>query len=584
MESGLYLKFVVCFIMAATPATDDLDAFLTLLESKVKGPFSSLELPKAISIAASRDQVPPTEFLRKLSQVIQKTDKITQVRLLIGLLGLDPDTNDHDDEEGSNNNTDAQIYQILQKTQGAKLSEEWVRIVASLVQGIMFVEATPEDEQQDHDDAVRPCQGEEATKLLVKTCSEILQRIEKVERETNYESDDDTDDKDIEGARQRALDKADAEPTLAPYRYALLNPQLLQMVIPETKSSTKSPHFTINHDCKILSIDEEMEQTKAHEEKEHASNVGLVRTTTAAGTNNPKSSKDAATPSFPGFRSTTKTATSANQKLASARPKSSMFMPRKPGQKPVMAKKTILHTRKAGAAQALLAKGRNRTAAAASSTTAKVSAIAGVRGRATASKLGNNRSKMRMLDVSEVQDLKAKEQQREEMATGGGGRSKKALLMAMAGQKRKAGATADEPKAVRPKQEDTSDTVKDPSSKTASTDVASAALAAYQAQMAGAQKQQPSSSSNDTGAKQDWQQMLQERSNRLSEQDRERVQQFFQDRFNPTPDQPTYKMKLHEEKLVDPNTNLPVKETYYLELDYRTFTSTQSKKIKRYQK
>jgi hypothetical protein len=60
------------------------------------------------------------------------------------------------------------------------------------------------------------------------------------------------------------------------------------------------------------------------------------------------------------------------------------------------------------------------------------------------------------------------------------------------------------------------------------------------------------------------------------------VQQFFVDRFNPTPAAPTYKMKLHEERTTDAKTSEPVKETYYLELDYRTFTSKQSKKVKRY--
>lgn len=87
---------------------------------------------------------------------------------------------------------------------------------------------------------------------------------------------------------------------------------------------------------------------------------------------------------------------------------------------------------------------------------------------------------------------------------------------------------------------------------------------------------------NSNNHSQDWQMLLQTRSNKLSIQDRFRVQKFFVQRFNPTPDQPVYKMKLHEERTTDPQTGQAMKETYYLELDYTTFTSKQSKKIKRY--
>jgi hypothetical protein len=64
--------------------------------------------------------------------------------------------------------------------------------------------------------------------------------------------------------------------------------------------------------------------------------------------------------------------------------------------------------------------------------------------------------------------------------------------------------------------------------------------------------------------------------------DRLRVQQFFVNHYNPTPEITKYKLKLHEERTTDPNTGEPVKETYYLELDYTNFTSQQSKKTKRY--
>jgi hypothetical protein len=133
------------------------------------------------------------------------------------------------------------------------------------------------------------------------------------------------------------------------------------------------------------------------------------------------------------------------------------------------------------------------------------------------------------------------------------------------------------------------------------TALASAALLAYQSKITAATKNEyitpavkdteesaPASGIASSGinfAKQlDWRQLLHEKSNLLSPQDRVRVQQFFEERFNPSsnPADQIYKMKLHEERITDPETGERVKDTYYLELNYDTFTSKQSKKRKRY--
>ena len=79
---------------------------------------------------------------------------------------------------------------------------------------------------------------------------------------------------------------------------------------------------------------------------------------------------------------------------------------------------------------------------------------------------------------------------------------------------------------------------------------------------------------------QSWRQLL-DKSNKLSSEDRFRVEQFFNDRFNPTPGVMVYKMKLNEEKTLDPETGQIVKETLYLELDYDTFGCKQLRKIKK---
>ena len=71
------------------------------------------------------------------------------------------------------------------------------------------------------------------------------------------------------------------------------------------------------------------------------------------------------------------------------------------------------------------------------------------------------------------------------------------------------------------------------------------------------------------------------KSNKLGSADRSRVERFFSDRFNPTPDQMTYKMKLNEERSTDAETGQSIKETLYLELDYSTFGYKKTRKIKK---
>ncbi len=76
---------------------------------------------------------------------------------------------------------------------------------------------------------------------------------------------------------------------------------------------------------------------------------------------------------------------------------------------------------------------------------------------------------------------------------------------------------------------------------------------------------------------------LLEKSNKLSADDRFRVEQFFTNRYNPTPEITIYKMKLNEEKTFDPSTNQTIKETLYIELDYTTGEFKKLKKIKKSQ-
>jgi hypothetical protein len=478
----------------------DLDAFLTQIEAKLRAPFAAL-LDKALP---EQD-----DYLSHLAAVLPRAEKVTQLRVLLGLLAWEPSV-EHD----------PLLKEIVQAAQVAPVYEEWVRVLAGIVEEMLF----GEDESE---------RGEGNEMHLKKTCLEILDRLRKLEATT----DDDNAPVD------------DADPLFVPFRYHLLPPQLLQSVLPE---ASVHAHFQINNEAEILQMDARVELEKAKEEHEHP-RMG------AAPNGVPPASAGTATTVRPDMAPTQR------KPAAAARPKSSMFLPStKPRAVAVgtAAKPTGLHQRKA--ALSLVMKGRRGGGAAARAVPNRTAEP----GRAVAA----TKSKMKMIDVAEVQGLeqsKAKPQ----ATPDGAGRGRKSIL---AGKKRPHPDT-ETPRTVEPATKAPVVQAPAPNEPAAGAgDLASAALLAYQQQAALPRRDSVKAK------QQDWRELLQQRSNRLSEDDRRRIQQFFVDHANPTPELTTYKMKVHEERTTDAKTGQAVKETYYLELDYTNYTSTQTKKVKRY--
>ena len=619
----------------------DLDVFLTAIESKLRTPFSSLELAKAVQNASLRSSSnnsnnanghstsstsAAAEYLDRLSQVLHRTDKITQLRILVGLMNI----NSCDaSRQRQQHQQDESINRILTQAQEAPLYDDWVRVIAGIVQGIMFDESDEDSagheqhqaEDEDYEGEARAtttsCRGKEANDLLEKMCKAIIDQVCELEQATTSAA------AAADGA-ESSEETADADPTFAPFRYALLHSDLLHQAIPETKEHA---YFQINESASILHMDAKLDRSKVQEEKEHnMSLAGNLKGTSKSAAATAASSASTA-PTFPGFRSSsTKTAAAATAAAGKARPKSSMFLAPK---KPTAVTRTALHTRKKGAAQALVGKGRSRlvtgkqgtTAAGRGGTTAttatttaaggtktsllgtttsrsSTTTTATVRGRALNATTA--RSKMKMIDVQEVQGLAEEQKEREGKVVDASSSKKKSS--SLLGQKRKAAG----PAAIEPKAKKAATTAAaaagsaaagpapaTPAATTTDGALVSAALSAYQSQVAAAASNTstkpkppppppPAAPTPPATKQQDWREMLKEKSNRLSAEDRFRIQQFFNEKFNPTPDQPTYKMKLHERRTTDPKTGEPVKETFYLELDYTNFTSKQSKKTKRY--
>jgi hypothetical protein len=577
---------------ASAAAAAAADAFLTALESKLRQPFSSVEVPKAISDAAS---------IRLLQQVLSRAQKVTQLTVLTGLLGMvvveDDDDRHRDDDddaaavEAATVNKDPEkddIRSIITMAQQAPEYEEWVRVIAGIVQGVMYSNNSNtnnnnggggDEQQQQQQQQQRPA-GEEATQMLASTCREIIDKVRSVQRDTAV-VDEDAD---------FLLQQDDIDPMFAPYWQSLLNKPLSPPHQSLLLGGNHHHHFVVNETADILHLDDKIEEAKSKEEAAHDQNLTAVRGTTTGPhhgtTGNGSSSSSAtklkaavtgktavvaapATAHFPGFRSTSTAA--KNKPAVVQRPKSSLFIPSK---KPVTARhtagkggaagktavaatttgdagaannntnKTLIRKRKPGAAQALLAKGRKGAAGRAGT------------GAATAV------SRMKMIDVTESKE-KLEEQQQQHLllnskSSTGPGR-KRALPPPLA-------AASPETK----KSKNAPATTEQPHSSLASPP--------HQQQ----QQQLP------LRKVEDWRTILAEHCNKITDADRERVRQFFEDRVNPTPHDPrlaqnnhVYRLKLHEEQSVE-EAGTTVKVTYYLNLDYTNFTSKQTKKRKEY--
>jgi hypothetical protein len=591
--------------------TVDLDTFLTQIESKLRGPFSSLDLTKAVSACVLSGANVASQYLSNILEVLPRAEKVTQLRTLIGLLGLEP-ADDHN----------YAIEQILEAAQVAPFYEEWVRIIAGLVQGILFEEMIVRDEESivESPESASPVEKNEVNQLLDKTCAEIIDRVQKLDRMTSI----------VDEETEHLLTQSDVDPLFAPYRYNLLSPSLLQSVLPESVSHC---HFLINQTAEILNVDSKLEMEKAKEEQEHQL-TGCISDKSVSSFATKKSTcfvepNGSSSPDF------------ERRKQPASRPKSSsMFIPSKPppgGMRSVVgatgqlkpAVKPLLHQRKAGAAQSILAKGRRGrmmglggTAKASETAVNSPPPAPSLSVRRTAvtslpSSRGVQKSKMKMIDVTEVQGLESKKQQdvaaaplaqkgRKSQILSGKKRSnptsssdvvadknsrlkKTDASRTPAGKPDRVSPSGNELPVISPK-ENAAVVVAPLHVATGAGELASAALLAYQSQKAPVNPA-PVPATTETHRdgtahktkQQDWRQLLQQRSNRLSDKDRSRIQQFFVDRFNPTPEQSTCKIKLHEERTVDAKTGKSLKETYYLELDYENSTSTQTKKVKRYE-
>jgi hypothetical protein len=109
-------------------------------------------------------------YLENVCAVLPRAEKVTQLRLLVGLLGLEQSME-----------TDRAIQKILTTAQQAPLFDEWTRIVSGLVESILFdgtcIEGEGHVESENDNDTLS--KKREARELLEKTCAEIIAKVRK---------------------------------------------------------------------------------------------------------------------------------------------------------------------------------------------------------------------------------------------------------------------------------------------------------------------------------------------------------------------------------------------------------------------
>ena len=683
---------------SATPASSggkpgvDLDPFLSLVESRLRNPYSSLELSRLLtsskttsahqhhvsssSAGASADTgadavSKEADNVILLGKVFDRMVKPVKLRSIVGLMGLEGSAGGGagsavggiTSSSAGNENLNNAIWDILSRasaedtggdgavmedaavsgatndvTGQPDVEDEWVRVLASLVQSAMFYKDEPQEEK------------ERCTKHLEDVAKGIIRKVceraeASIEAEASSEGGETNTSTPASGSTST---RANLDPMhFVPQSLALLSPSDVKVCIPESASNTD---FTVNIDAPILKVDADVEQSRADEETKELENRerthrmaqqqqklqgigtggasaggrgrGVGGRAGAAGRGIPSRSalgagrggrglgrQSAAGPDTASLfiRSKKPTASTATLGRGTARALlgrgrgatgpgggrgaagagrgrgmgrgsaaaavgKSLGVPTK---KPIAMGNTS--KRLGGKAAAAMSGSGGATApgvgavggAAASST---LKGRAGRAMKASASGVGG-RSKMMMIDSAEVEKLnKEKQAAAAEDTAQTSGKSRKRKIMEAAAAEEAAKRSKSITGTAVPS------APAEPSPQQASVAVEPPAAAAAPVTNVPPVATKAAASVPGSAAVPDG---LLAKSNKLSTADRSRVERFFSDRFNPTPDQTTYKTKLNEERSTDAETGQSIKETLYLELDYMTFGYKKTRKIKK---
>lgn len=588
---------------------EDLDAFLVLIESRLRADWTSPDLSRiiasqgtssrgtgnALTTLPSGNPSSPSKFLRLIKKVFHSAAKPIKLRALMSVLGLESDRavlssssssltqstligasshvmsqEDEPDVDLDGKKTDKIIWQLLQKAEND--DEMWVRVLAGILRGMMF-KSSSEDANIEEVDAVNhyentTCRGKTAEEELKKITNEIMQSV----RETAKEASANLQEAEESHNELSVLVGKDCCPSFAPMRYSLLSADTIRSVLPE---ADKNLHFKANIEASIFKVDAEIEEKRAEEESKET-NI-QKRTNLTSVKSNISSDKASAVGRRPvngNPAASNGTGNRADLAMLTGRggrgrfangvgrggrggrdSGASLFRPSNNGlagrasrgRGAPLAGRSGTLSRLAGTGRATAAAGK---APLARRVPGSKQALLNSSARGT----GGDSSKMKMIDVSEVQGLNRAQQVREQLTTK---EARKRKLMEDA----KASGLRKEKKV--------------------------SALTAIKGGNGGATT---GATTNNNGTHNSWESLL-EKSNKLSDDDRQNIRQFFEQRkLNPTSqlvrpegtdESGVWRCKLNEDKTTDPQTGELVKETLYLDLDFNTLGYKKTRKIKK---
>ncbi|KAL7493008.1 hypothetical protein ACHAWT_002452 [Skeletonema menzelii] len=595
---------------------EDLDAFLVLIESRLRADWTSPDLSRIIASQGSKSSrtgagnalttLPsgnpssPSKFLRLIKKVFHLAAKPIKLRALMSVLGLESDRAvssssnhsaligtsypmpSHDDSAGDldGKKTDKIIWELLQKAETD--DDEWVRVVAGILRGMMFKSSSGNgDAEPVNHHEHSSCRGSIAEEELKKIAHEIIQSVREAAKRATAEKEDakcsllkqnnDESNHDASDGKDEALSTyligKDSCPSFAPLRYSLLPKDTIRHILPEADDN---PHYKANMDAAIFKVDAEIEQKRAEEESKETnlqkrtnftngkSNIASAGKVATVGEQQPTTGKPASsvtgnradTAMLVGRASRGRFSNGIGRGGRGGRDSgASLFRPSNGlassgrgmrGRGGALAGRSGTLSRFAGAGRGAAAAAAGKVPLARRVPGSKQALLNSARGTGGA-------SKMKMIDVSEVQGLSTAQREREQLSTK---EARKRKLMEDA----KASGLRKEKKARSPN--------------------------------AGATNSVAGSSSE---SRQNWESLL-EKSNKLSDEDRQNIRLFFENRtINPansltrppaTDESGVWRCKLNEEKQTS-ETGEMVKETLYLDLDYNTLGYKKTRKIKK---
>mmetsp|Transcript_27950 Transcript_27950/g.60864 ORF Transcript_27950/g.60864 Transcript_27950/m.60864 type:complete len:661 (+) Transcript_27950:90-2072(+) len=628
----------------------DLDPFLTVLETRLRNPYSSFDLVRALdqystpSHASPAKDSDPTgagrsvgqaDNVQLLGRLFSRMAKSVKLRAIVGLMGLEPQPAPAPKGEQKEELNDARsvldnaLWKLLSSTEctdvdaaegshgfgGAHLAieDEWVRVLSDVVRRVLFVASDIDSAADDRPDGAStstgsasrteaqaapvvglrlPCKGQTFSNAADKIVSEICTSAT--------------------CSAQQVIRNGDPTVLFGPESFVLLPSAEVEKFVPE---AVINPHFAVNMMSRAMKVDVESEFRRAEEEHlkdaedlERKQRVGTQSGQTAlvsakvgglsgvptarsglganatgtTGKDIPKNGGRLGQDTASLFVRSKKPRTLGRGRMApvgtgSGRGMGARAMGRGsaaaavgrslgvPTKKVMPRPKNVAKKRPTAFVASSKAVGGGQHAGAVSASTAK--------GRA-AQAMG--RSKMMMIDSAEVEALNREQKAREEKTNlPSSGKSRKRKIMEAA--------AAEEAAKKSKSAVSTSASASSSSDRNIRTSTDAPGHKAKEEKRTEMEPQPPGSSAASTSteaSQKDWQELL-SKSNKLSEEDRSRVERFFTEKFNPTPDQMTYKMKLNEERKIEPGTGLTIKETLYLELDYSTFGYKKTRKTKK---